>query len=209
VETIGLDNKVDLITVAAIYDGDTDVNLVFRFVENDPTKKGKVKYMEGVGDIIEEFLSRLDAADALCAFNGIGFDLPFIQQQFKVSNERIESYILKTFDIYEYSRRVLGRTFGLNLVLELNDFEVKSGNGMQAVIYAQEGKFNALESYCADDSRLTWEISQKKKILIPEGYQYRKRTGNHFDARNALCLYISPLNVSGTRFSSAIENLTI
>jgi hypothetical protein len=206
-ETTGLNNKVHHITVASIYDLDTDTNLVFRFIELDPDHKGMVKYKEGVSDDIEEFLSRLDKAEMLCTFNGIGFDLPFLQAQFKVSNERMTSYVLKTFDIFEYSRRVFNRTFGLNLLLELNGFEVKSGNGMQAVIYAQEGKWEELESYCADDSRLTWEVSQMTRLLIPEGFAYRKRTGNHFDKSKALVMYISPPTLSGTRFSSAIENL--
>ena len=178
-----------LVTVAAIYDADTNTNLVFRFVESDPSEKGKVRYMDGVDAIIGEFLSRLDEADTLCSYNGIGFDIGFLQDQFKVSNERIQQYILKTFDIYEYSRRVFGRTFGLNLLLELIGFKVKSGNGMQAVIFAQEGRWHELESYCADDSRLTWEVSQKTRLLIPEGFQYRNRTQKNFDPHNALCLY--------------------
>ena len=167
-----------------------------------------MKYIENVGDVIGEFLSMLDEAGRLTTFNG-NSDYGFIQEQFKIPNERIQQYVLKTFDLYEYSRRVFERTFGLNLLLELNGFEVKSGTGMQAVIFAQEWKWDKLESYCADDSRLTWEVSQKTRLLIPEGYQYRRRTQKNFDPVNALCLYISDPTTSGTRFSSAIENVAV
>jgi hypothetical protein len=197
IETMGLCSIKNHITVAAIYDLDEGTNLVFRFVTKDHENPPYgVRYIDNVGDRIEEFLSRLDDATSLTAFNGIQFDIPFIQQQFKVPDARVQAWVLKTYDTFEFSRRVFNRTFPLNMLLSMNGFEVKSGDGAQAVRFAEASNWKELESYCADDSRLTWDVAQKKRLILPEGPTFRKRTLTNFDPNKALCLYITDSDAS-------------
>jgi hypothetical protein len=207
IETMGLDSTKCPITVAAIYDEKANINMVFRFVE---LYKDQVVYVGDVGDMVEEFLCYLDNADELTAFNGIQFDIPFIQKQFKVPDERVQAWVLKTYDTFEFCSKVLQRTFPLNMMLELNDFEVKSGDGMQAIKFAQKESWQELESYCADDARLTWLLSQRWKLKIPEGRPFRERTKVNYDPGNVLCLYISRDKTpwQASRFSVAYEDLS-
>ena len=211
IETMGLDNRTCPITVAAVYDRDEDVNTVFRFVEVCDKSPHGVKYVENVGDIIEEFLCMLDSAKVLTAYNGIQFDIPFIQQQFSVQDDRVRGWVFKTYDILEFSRRVLQRTFPLNMLLQINGFDVKSGDGLQAVRLAAAGQWLALESYCADDARLTWEVAQRKRILLPEARDFRLAKKADFDPKKCMCLYRGDLNEDkpGPAFSYGIEDISL
>lgn len=98
-----------------------------------------------------------------------------MQTQFKIPNATVQAWVLKTFDVLEITRRGFGRTFNLNQLLQLNGWtQLKTGSGLEAVHQAQRGDWDALESYCISDSRLTWEISNRDIIFCPEGYQWRK-----------------------------------
>jgi hypothetical protein len=108
----------------------------------------------------------------------LNFDIPFVQTQFSVPNATVQGWVLKTFDVLETTRRGFGRTFNLNLLLQLNGYtQLKTGSGLEAVHQAQRGDWPELESYCLSDSRLTWEISSRDVIFCPEGYQWRKAHG--------------------------------
>ncbi|KAJ1464645.1 hypothetical protein T484DRAFT_1757946 [Baffinella frigidus] len=207
---MGLDKRTCPITVAAVYDCEENVNIVFRFVEVCDKSVHGVKYVENVGDIIEEFLCMLDSAKVLTAYNGIQFDIPFIQQQFDVSEHRVREWVFKTYDILEFSRKVLQRTFPLNMLLQINGFDIKSGDGLQAVRFAAAGQWLELESYCADDARLTWEVAQLKRILLPEGRDFRIAKKADFDPKKCMCLYRGDLNEDkpGPAFSYGIEDIS-
>lgn len=216
IETLGLDADVCLITVAGIYDGESGVNTVFRFVEKDDGRPGGVKYTEHVLDTIEEFLCNLDRAETLTAYNGIQFDIPFIQKQFNVPNERVQAWVLKTYDTFEFCSKVLHRTFPLNLILQLNGFQVKSGDGLQAVRFAEREQWHDLEAYCADDARLTWDLAQKTRLILPEGPSFRRANKKTHDPSKALCLYVSNESKDNeqhgfnrSRLSFGVENLLL
>jgi hypothetical protein len=101
---------------------------------------------------------------------------------------------LKSIDIFESCKRACqGRTFGLNLVLALNGFSVKIGTGMEAIYQAQRSEWKELGEYCLEDSRLTYLISTRKRIAVPEGFQWRKRNGGRtHDPENVLFMNIGP-----------------
>jgi hypothetical protein len=206
IETMGLDSAVDLITVAAVYDADTGINRVFRFVHNPDASPGGVRYHDDARDTIEEFLCMLDTADSLTTFNGVQFDIPFVQVQFNVPEPRVRAWLLKTYDIFEFCRRVFDRSFGLNVLLKLNGFDVKSGTGTQAIVYAQQAKWFELESYCADDAKLTWDVAQKSSVVIPEAVSFRKRTGHDYDPMNFLTLHVDHSQRDAPRFSHVFGN---
>jgi DNA polymerase III alpha subunit (gram-positive type) len=171
IETTGLSKNRDRITVTAIYDEEHELSRTFCFVELAGTE---VVYRKDYLEIAEEFMQFLDDDDMLCAFNGVGFDIPFIQMQFNVSAERVQRWVMKTLDIHQICKTVLApkRTFGLNHVLGVNGFDVKTGDGLIAVKQAHAGLWDELQEYCMDDARLTYDVSCLNRILIPEGFAF-------------------------------------
>jgi hypothetical protein len=173
IETLGINKHMDKITVISLYDPEANIARVLRFI--DLNEDGDVVYCDKYLDTVKELVGYLDNAKHLCAFNGISFDIPFIQIQFKISNEKVQSWVLKTYDILETCRRGFGRTFKLDTVLALNGVgDGKTGSGLKAVEQAKAGDFDELCKYCLDDSRLTHELSSLPVIQCPEGYKWRQ-----------------------------------
>ena len=190
IETTGFHGERDLVTVAALYDGTQET--VFRFVRivNKGTDNELLVYKETdeLKNICEKFFSMLDAAPMLATFNGVRFDIRFVQSAFQVPELRIMGWLMKTFDVFDICATCASRTFALNVLLDLNGFESKSGSGDAAVKQAHAGEFEELEKYCLDDAMLTHHISTMKQIALPEGYAWRKKNGVTHDKSNLLFL---------------------
>jgi hypothetical protein len=177
IETMGVDKHQSKITVISLYDPAENISRVMRFVELN--EYCDVVYCDDFQKKVDELVDVLNKAEFLCAFNGTSFDIPFIQIQFKIPNEIVQGWVLKCFDVLETCRRGFNRTFNLNLLLDLNKIGTgKTGSGMEAVHQAERGDWKALESYCMDDSRLTWEVSSLPVIHCPESYMWRKNNQN-------------------------------
>jgi hypothetical protein len=189
IETLGINKQKDLITVISLYDPVAGISRVLRFV--DLNEDADVVYHDGFLDTVAELVSYLDNAESLCSFNGISFDIPFIQIQFKIPNEKVQAWVLKTRDILETCRRGFGRTFNLNSCLALNGVgDGKTGSGLEAVLQAQRGDWKELESYCADDSRLTYELTMLPVIYCCENYKWRKSHNDRtHDPSNVLMIH--------------------
>ena len=184
---MGLDRVRDKITVCSLYDPDQGINKVLRFVE---LKDGVVCYRPNYLDLVEELVFDMECAETLCAFNSASFDLPFLQVAFGLNPEFIQRCILKSFDVLDIARRGFKRTFSLNLALDLNGWpqdNLKTGDGLGAVIQAREGRFEDLEEYCRQNSILTHSLSSLPVIMCPESYQWRRDHGNRsFDPNRVL-----------------------
>jgi hypothetical protein len=177
IETTGIKKETDLITVISLYDPEKDIAKVLRFV--DLNEEGDICYIDELQERIDDFVTIMNEAETLTAFNSASFDLPFCQLQFKLPNDIVQGWVMKSFDVLDICRKAFQRTFSLNLALELNiaGFQ-KSGSGMEAVYQAREGRWDELEAYCLDDSRLTHKLSSLDTIFCPEGYQWRKHHGD-------------------------------
>lgn len=92
-ETEGLDHRVNQIAVACIFDPSRGIEQTFNFMDTEDEAV--------ISERVAEFLHHLDEAPALCCFNGVRFDIPFIAFRFNVAPERIRAWVLKTFDIFE------------------------------------------------------------------------------------------------------------
>jgi predicted PolB exonuclease-like 3'-5' exonuclease len=172
IETTGFNPKKELVTVAACYTPHRQT--VYQFAESD--LRGNVVKIHDFIEKREAFLAELDDAPILAAFNGTGFDIPFIATAFEVDPTRVMRWMMKSFDIFEAAKRATGRTFSLNTLIGLNGFNTaKTGSGADAVLQAKAGKWKELASYCAEDARLTYEISTRKRLALPEGYAWRKK----------------------------------
>lgn len=151
IETTGLQHT-DTITAACVYDPVNNIRKMFIFaVEKDPS----------------EFLDLLDNADILCAFNGARFDIPFIQNQWKLSDERIHKWRLKLFDIYEACLIIFKSGFSLNQLLLANHIEVKTSSGKEAITMAANKQWLELGEYCMHDTIKTYCVSTLPSIMLP------------------------------------------
>ena len=115
----------------------------------------------------EECMALLDSAKSLCAFNGVRFDIPFLQTAWGVPAARVHSWVVKTFDVYEACRMGLNATFSLDRLLKANNLESKTGSGLHAIQLAKDKKWQALGDYCMQDTRLTYLVSSQQTILLP------------------------------------------
>ena len=68
IETLGVSRHTDLVTVISMYDADTGVAEVLRFV--DMTEEGDIVYRDDFAERVAKFIKILDDAPSLCTFNG-------------------------------------------------------------------------------------------------------------------------------------------
>lgn len=192
IETTGLDRTCDLITVMGLYDPDAGLSTVLRFV--DHSEEGVVKYVDNVEQLIAQVVEFFDAADCLVGMNTLTFDLPFVQKQFSIPPTTVAQWALKTFDILEMSRRVLGRTFSLDLLLQTNNFtSLKIASGKDAVEFAHRGEWDRLAEYCLSDCVLTHQVHSCKTLVLPEGYHYRAKNNRPVSPTRKTLLDLSNL----------------
>jgi hypothetical protein len=177
IETLGLNEKRDLITVISLYDPSKNIERVLRFVEIT-IEEGYVRYKKDYRRTVGELVEILDKADHLCGFNAVSFDIPFVACQFKIPAKTVSMWKDKTFDILQTARCNFNRTFSLNLLVAMNTSSGgKTSDGLQAIKMAEDGQWEELEAYCLQDSVLIHEISSMKTINCPEGGNWRLRNG--------------------------------
>lgn len=165
IETFGLDprkNKISVICTECIFTGEKKRFEFARFAVEDggePTA------------IIQELISTLDAATSLSAFNGIRFDLPFMQTALGINEETVRNWVLKTTDILECCRLVHKHTFKLDLLCQVNGMPMKSGTGLFAITLARERRWDELNSYCADDVSILCNLHRQMKLKNPRNQE--------------------------------------
>jgi hypothetical protein len=164
IETTGLDPASSVVTVVCTED--------FRTGERRAYEFGRVRAGEPQSEALlrDELIQAFDAAESLCVFNGVRFDIPFLHKALGLSGTTTAAWLLKTTDILEAARLGLfgpAHTFGLNLLCQHNQVPVKSGSGLQAIKFTQEGKWDALLSYCADDVRILCDLYRRRLLNNP------------------------------------------
>ena len=145
IETTGVDTD-SIVTVACVW---------------SPTAQATCFF----GEDFTPVLKMLDAATMIYTFNGVEFDLPRLAKH--CGRPSIGSWVQKTVDPLYMMRHTMG--FGgclrLNALLIANGFEPKSGSGLQAIQFWNDGNRKALSAYCMDDSRLTYELCETRSIM--------------------------------------------
>ncbi len=164
IETTGLDPAHSVVTVVCTQDFHTGERRAYEF--------GRVRASEpqNEGLLRAELIETFNAAESLCAFNGVRFDIPFLHAALKLSQETTAAWLFKTTDILEAARLGLfgpPHTFGLNLLCQHNHIAVKSGSGLQAVQFAHAGEWDKLLSYCADDVRILCDLYRRRLLNNP------------------------------------------
>ena len=151
-ETTGLDPSRDAITCACAYDPAAGIDRLF---------------FPPLGDDLGPFFALLDAAPVLCAFNGARFDLKFLETRHALPAERVGAWALKLYDIYEACSLAFGSAFSLNALLGANGHACKTGSGKEAIVLAEQGRWEELGSYCRMDTVKTHEASSALCVRLP------------------------------------------
>ncbi|MEJ5299591.1 MAG: DEAD/DEAH box helicase [Thermodesulforhabdaceae bacterium] len=106
---------------------------------------------------INKLIERLSRYDLVVGFNIIDFDYkvlaPYAQSDLKRH--------LPTFDMLKDIHRVIGRKISLDHLAAVNLKEFKLADGIQAVRWFREGKWNTLVDYCCQDVMLTRKLFYK------------------------------------------------
>lgn len=161
IETFGLDArtaKISVICTECIYTGEQKTFEFARFASENsgpPT------------EMIAELVKTLDDAQSLSAFNGVRFDLPFMQTALSIPEETIRGWVLKTTDILECCRLIHNHTFKLDLLCQSNGLPMKTGTGLFAIQLAKEKRWKELNSYCADDVSILCNLHRLRHVINP------------------------------------------
>lgn len=92
----------------------------------------------------------LERADMLIGFNSDSFDIPLLNRYYPGDLSHIRS-----LDLMSEVQKVLGRRVRLQSLAEATLGKGKTGDGMQAMEWWKEGKFEQVREYCVEDVRLT------------------------------------------------------
>jgi hypothetical protein len=169
IETTGLDRDRCQVTVVCTEDFRTGEKRAYEF--GRALQGGEEAQLHALK---EQLVEAFDAAESLCAFNGVRFDLPFLYKALRLPEATVAGWMVKTTDILEACRlQVFGprHTFGLNLLCQHNGVPMKSSSGCEAVRMAAQGRWQELLDYCADDVRILCDLYRRKVLRNPRGWQ--------------------------------------
>lgn len=117
---------------------------------------------------ISRMIELLDGAELIVCYNGLGFDFPVIRKHYR-SAEQYAAQLNKTHDIFTRIREVLGQWPKLDALLKVNDLELKTANGLEAIKMWDEGRREELQTYCECDVRQCARLVLLPTIRVPGG----------------------------------------
>ena len=95
----------------------------------------------------------IERADLLIGFNSDTFDIPILNRYYPGDLTRIRS-----LDLLVEVQNVLGRRIRLQSLADATLGVGKSGNGLEAVEWWQQGEVEKVRQYCMDDVKITRKI---------------------------------------------------
>jgi DEAD/DEAH box helicase domain-containing protein len=116
----------------------------------------------------------LEQADMFITFNGDHFDIPLLNKYYSGDLTKI-----KSLDLMNEVRNSLGRRIKLDTLAEATLGKKKTGHGLDAITWWQNGEIEKIIKYCIEDVRITKEL-----------YDYALANGKlkykDFNAQNAI-----------------------
>lgn len=134
----------------------------------------------------------LEQADLLVGYNSDHFDIPILNKYYTGDLAKVPS-----LDLLKEIKNVLGRRLKLDNIAEATLGKKKSGHGLQAVKWWEQGEIEKVRAYCIDDVRLTLELYEhaKKHGLL----KYRDFNGGETrDIKLDTSLWEKPPGAGGT-----------
>lgn len=162
IETMGLKAGRDDITIVCTENFFTREKKAYEF--------GKLKAemkIEEYEALVVKLIDDLNDASSLCAFNGVNFDIPFIQKTFHVPDNMVTAWKAKMSDIFYFCKHNYMHTFGLNLLCEKNNVPMKISTGTAAIDMARNQEWDALKAYCEMDVSILNNLYEKRYVLNP------------------------------------------
>ena len=95
----------------------------------------------------------LESADLLVGYNSDHFDIPILNKYYAGDLSKI-----KSIDLLAEIKNALGRRLKLDSVAEATLGRKKTGSGLDAVRWWQEGDVERVKKYCLEDVRITKDI---------------------------------------------------
>lgn len=129
------DPKVMELTVICIHDTETDLFTCYTVPE-----------LPNLWPILEK-------ADVLIGYNSDHFDIPILNRYYAGDLSKIRS-----LDLLAEIRNVLGRRLKLDSVAEATLGRKKTGHGLDAITWWQNGEYEKVKKYCIEDVRITKDI---------------------------------------------------
>ena len=120
---------------------------------------------EYVAYTVEEFNKLwpvIERADMLIGFNSDGFDIPILNRYYPGDLTKIRS-----LDLMGEVHKVLGRRIRLDTLAQATLGRGKSGDGLKAVEWWEQGRYEEVKAYCLEDVRITREL-----------YDYARKNGH-------------------------------
>lgn len=167
IETTGLKAPLDRVTVVCTEDLLTGARRAYEFGKVSYETRGHDNTERQMQALRNELISAFNSAKSLCAFNGIRFDIPFLQVALGIDESTIKQWIAKTTDILEESRKVYQHTFKLDTLCAVNSIETKSGDGLQAITFANENRWEELRLYCEQDVKILCDLYRVRYLTLP------------------------------------------
>lgn len=113
-------------------------------------------------DELPRLWALLESADAIVGFNSNHFDIPILNRYYPGDLTAI-----KSIDLLESVKESLGRRIKLDAIAKATLGKKKSGSGLDAVKWWQEGEVEKVKKYCIDDVKITRAIYE---FALKEGY---------------------------------------
>jgi len=104
---------------------------------------------------VSKLIQALSLADCVVGFNILGFDYPVLSGYTDLDFSKIPTFDLLT-DLY----KILGFRVSLNSLARATLQAKKSGDGLEAIRWFQEGAFAKIATYCRQDVALTRDLHQ-------------------------------------------------
>lgn len=123
------------LTVVGIYDSETN------------------SYTSYLKDELSKLWPIIERTDLLIGFNSDTFDIPILNRYYPGDLSKIRS-----LDLLAEVYKTLGRRIRLDSLAQATLGRGKTGDGLKAGIWWEEGKFDLVREYCIEDVRLTKEL---------------------------------------------------
>ncbi|MEK9160808.1 MAG: ribonuclease H-like domain-containing protein [Patescibacteria group bacterium] len=95
----------------------------------------------------------LERADMLIGFNSNGFDIPILNRYYPGDLTKI-----KSLDLLSEVYASLGRRLRLDTLAQATLGRGKTGDGLKAVEWWEQGLYDQVKEYCLEDVRITREL---------------------------------------------------
>lgn len=102
---------------------------------------------------LDKALSIFKQADFMVGFNSNHFDIPILNKYF---NQGLNG--VKSIDLLEEIKKVIGKRIKLDNVAKSTLGISKSGNGLDAIKWWNEGKIEKIKEYCEQDVLVTKQV---------------------------------------------------